>query len=73
MALRVASVPVGIGLGVWMALSTYLPYCPVVGLGTRALCAARPTFQPGLCVVCGAATAAVLFLASLAVRRPLSG
>jgi hypothetical protein len=67
---RLESVPVGIAVGVWMALLTNLPYCPVQGLGTRALCAARPMFAPGLCILCGVVAAALLIMVSLALPRP---
>jgi hypothetical protein len=69
-ALRVASVPVGVGVGLGMAQLTRPPYCPVRGFGTLALCAARPLFEPSLCVVCGGAAAAGLLLVSIAIRRP---
>jgi hypothetical protein len=68
----VASVPVGVAVGLWMASLTRTPSCPVKGLGTAALCVPRPVFTPGLCVVCGAAAAAVLLLISLTARRPVS-
>ena len=67
--LLLASLPVGVGVGLWMALRTYLPYCPVRGLGTLALCPARPRFDPRLCVLCGGAAAAFVLLVSIAVRR----
>jgi hypothetical protein len=70
--LLLASVPVGVGVGLWMALLTYLPYCPVRGLGTLALCAARPGFNPRLCVLCGGAAAAFVLLVSIAVCRRAS-
>ena len=69
-ALGVASVPVGVGVGLWTALLTYLPSCPVRGLGTVALCAARPSFEPRLCVLCGGAAAALVLLVSIAVKPP---
>ena len=71
-ALGLASVPAGVAVGLWMASLTRLPVCVVKGLGTAALCAPRPVFSTGLCVVCGAATAAVLLLLSLTTRRPVS-
>ncbi len=70
--LLLAAVPVGVGVGLWMALVTYLPYCPVRGLGTADLCAARSSFAPSLCVLCGAAAAALVLLVSIAVRRSAS-
>jgi ABC-type microcin C transport system permease subunit YejB len=71
--LLLAAMPVGVGVGLWMALLTYLPYCPVKGLGTAYLCAARSTFAPSLCVLCGAAAAALALLVSIAVRRDSPG
>src|ERR1035437_10608645 len=70
--LLLASLPVGVGVGLWMAVLTYLPYCPFRGLGTAALCAARHSFDPRLCVLCGAAAAALVMLASIGVRRRAS-
>jgi hypothetical protein len=71
-AFRAASVPVGAGVGVWMALLTNLPHCPVRGLGTFALCVERPSFDPRLCVLCGGAAAGLLLLISVAVRGRVS-
>lgn len=71
-ALAAASVPVGIGVGLWMALLTHLPFCPGKGLGTLALCAAQPQFSPALCVLCGAAAALLVLLASVAVSLHVS-
>jgi hypothetical protein len=71
-ALLLVAVPLGVGVGLWMALLTYLPDCPGRGLGTADLCAARPSFAPRLCVLCGAAAAAVVLLVSIAVRRRAS-
>jgi hypothetical protein len=71
-ALAAASVPVGIGVGLWMALLTHLPFCPGKGLGTLALCAAQPRFSPALCVLCGAAAALLVLLASVAVSLHVS-
>jgi ABC-type microcin C transport system permease subunit YejB len=70
--LLLAAVPVGVGVGLWMALLTYLPYCPGRGLGTASLCAARSSFDPRLCVLCGAAAAALALLVSIAGRRRAS-
>jgi hypothetical protein len=67
--LFVAALPVGVGTGLLMALRTYLPYCPVRGLGTLALCAARPSFQPSFCAVCGAGAAVVMLLLAFASAR----
>jgi len=70
--LLLAAAPVGVGVGLWMALLTYLSYCPVKGLGTADLCAARPSFDPRLCVLSGAAAAALTLLLSIAVSRRAS-
>ena len=72
----IASVPVGVGVGVWMALLTYPPpygFCRFKGLGTLGLCLWRAKFDPGLCAVCGAGAAAVLVVVSLPLRRRASG
>ena len=70
---RLASVPVGIAVGLWMALLTDHPYaCPVIGLGTRELCLGRPAFATGTCIVCGATAAALALLISLVIRPPTS-
>lgn len=66
--LLLAAVPVGIGVGLWLALLTYLPHCPVRGLGTADLCATRSSFDPRLCVLCGAAAAVLALLISIVVR-----
>jgi hypothetical protein len=74
-ALRVASVPIGVGVGVWTALLTSSPSlsaCSVVGLGTRALCAAMPRFDPRFCVLCGAVATAFVVLVSLDGRSRAS-
>src|ERR1700733_444124 len=68
-ALAVVSIPVGVTVGLWIALLTCLPPCVGKGLGTIALCAARPSFQPWVGVVCGGAAATVLLLASVTVSR----
>ena len=68
-ALCVASVPIGVGVGLWTALLTSLPYCPGRGLGTLDLCAARPIFDQRFSVVCGTAAAVVVLLASIVVRH----
>jgi hypothetical protein len=67
--LRVAAVPIGVGVGFWTALLTTLPYCPGRGLGTVALCAARPIFAQRSSVLCGTAAAVVVLLASIVVRH----
>jgi hypothetical protein len=67
--LFVAALPVGVGVGLLLALHTYLPYCPVRGLGTLALCAARSSFQPSFCAACGAVAAIVVLLLAVASAR----
>ncbi len=71
-ALAAASVPVGIGVGLWMALITYVRFCPIRGLGTLSLCLAQPRFSMALCVLCGAGAAVLLLLASIAVGPRVS-
>jgi hypothetical protein len=71
-ALPIFAAATEVGLGLWMALLTRLPYCPARGLGTRYLCAAQPMFSARLCTLCGAAAGAFVLLASLAARRSLS-
>jgi hypothetical protein len=68
-ALFVAALPVGVGVGLVMALRTYLPYCPVRGLGTLALCAPQPSFQPSFCAVCGASAAIAMILLAVVSAR----
>src|SRR5579863_8818516 len=72
MAFMIASIPVGIGVGPWMALLAYPPpngFCRYKGRGTRGLCLWRARFEPGLCVVGGAGVAALLVVVSLALHR----
>jgi hypothetical protein len=69
-SLGVAAIPVGVGVGLWMAQLTTAPFCPVKGLGTAYLCAPSPALAPSTCVVAGAAAAAVLVLLSIAILRP---
>ena len=69
-ALRVASVPVGVGVGFWTAALTTNPnVCPLKALCLDMLLAPKPTFATWQCVVLGAGAAAVLFLLSYAVER----
>jgi hypothetical protein len=70
--LRVASAPAGVAVGLWMAQVAQPPGCPVRGLGTAALCMPVPAFQPSLCVLVGAAVAAVFLMLSIVIRRPTS-
>ncbi|MFI5286365.1 MAG: hypothetical protein ACHQ4F_08595 [Candidatus Dormibacteria bacterium] len=68
-ALGVAAVPIGVGVGLWTALLTFLPNCPVRGLGTLDLCAARPTFDQRFSVLFGTGAAVVVLLVSIIVRH----
>jgi hypothetical protein len=72
LVLRVASVPVGVGVGLWTAqLTTYRSPC------SHAICVDRlsllPTFAPWQCILFGAGAAASLLLLSFAVARLPSG
>jgi hypothetical protein len=65
--LRVASVPVGIGIGFWTALlrTTFrLSSCPLMNH-----CPGHPSFATLQCALFGAAAAVVVLLLSLAVKR----
>jgi hypothetical protein len=69
-ALRVASVPVGVGVGFWTAWLTTNPnVCPPRALCLDMLLALRPTFATWQCILFGAGAAAVLFLLSYAAAR----
>lgn len=70
--LGVAAIPVGVGLGLWMAQLTTTQSCTVIGLGMRNFCEPRAALAPSWCVLAGAASAAVLLLLAIAVRRPAS-
>ena len=68
-----ASVPVGVAVGLWMALLTTHRYaCPGPGLGLRNLCLPEPAFARGTCVLCGATAAAMVLLISLLIRPATS-
>jgi hypothetical protein len=67
--LRVASVPLGVGVGLWTAkLTSVQNECTPAGI-----CLARlsigPTFATWQCILFGAGAAAFLLLLSLAVDR----
>jgi hypothetical protein len=72
-ALRVASVPVGIGVGLWTALLTTTPIQDTCPHGAACLLTIyyrpRPVFATWECVLFGAGAAAVLLLLSFAVAR----
>ncbi len=72
LVLRVASVPVGVGVGLWTAqLTTYQNPC------SHAICVDRlsllPTFAAWQCLLFGVGAAAFLLLLSYAVARLPSG
>jgi hypothetical protein len=70
-ALRVLSVPVGVGIGLWTAQLTSIPtQCP---FGAKScippFLTLEPSFATWQCILFGAGAAAVLLLLSLAVAR----
>jgi hypothetical protein len=71
-ALRVLSVPVGVGVGLWTAQLRSFPLCPPYGRCPGYVGVVPPvTFAPWQCVLFGAAAAVVVLLISLAeTRRP---
>ena len=69
LVVRVASVPVGIAVGLWTAqLTTFPSQCSAVGICLARL-VAQPTFATWQCILFGAGAAAVLLLLSVAVAR----
>ena len=74
LVLRLASVPVGVGVGLWTAQLAPTDYsCPPNGLCLLMKVYLRPTFATWQCILFGAGAAAVLLLLSVAVARPPSG
>jgi hypothetical protein len=71
LVLRVASVPVGVGVGLGTAQLTTVPpsQCSPAGICLLIKFFARPTFATWQCILFGAGAAAVLLLLSLAVAR----
>ena len=71
LVLRVASVPVGVGVGLWTAQLTAVSpsLCSPAGVCLTILHFAKPTFATWQCILFGAGAAAVLLLLSLAVAR----
>lgn len=73
LVLRVASVPVGVGVGLWTTQLTPSDYqCPPNGLCLLIKLFLRPTFATWQCILFGAGAAAVLLLLSVAVALPRS-
>jgi hypothetical protein len=70
LAIRVASVPVGIGVGLWAAQLTPSEYtCPPKTICLEMNLYLRPFFATWQCTLLGAGAAAVLLLLSFAVAR----
>jgi hypothetical protein len=70
LVLRVASVPVGVGVGLGTAALTPSEYaCPPKAACLLIMLYLRPTFATWECIVFGAGAAAVVLLLSLAVAR----
>ena len=71
-ALRVLSVPVGVGVGLWTAQVRSLPYCPPYGRCPTYIGGVLPlTFAPWQCALFGAGAAvAMLLLFFFLVSRP---
>jgi hypothetical protein len=69
LVLRVASVPVGVGVGLWTAqLTTYQNPCSPGPICLDRL-SALPTFATWQCILFGAGATAFLLLLSFAVAR----
>jgi hypothetical protein len=72
-ALRFASVPVGVGVGIWTAQLESLQRCPPYArCPTPADLVLQPTFTAWQCALFGAGAAVVLLVLSFAVARPPS-
>ena len=70
LVLRLASAPVGVGVGVWTAQLAPSRYqCPPNAFCVAILYFARPTFATWQCVLFGAGAAAVVLFLSFAVER----
>jgi|HubBroStandDraft_6_1064221.scaffolds.fasta_scaffold70892_2 hypothetical protein len=70
-ALRVLSVPVGVGVGLWSAQVRSLPYCPLYGRCLAYIDGVLPlTFAPWQCALFGAGAAVAMLLLVFLVARP---
>jgi hypothetical protein len=70
--LRLGSVPVGVGIGVWTALLMSLTRCGCPSGASFCNCGlitSEPTFATWQCALFGAGAALVLLLLALAVSR----
>ena len=65
--LRMATLPVGVGLGLWAAQLINPPGCPL--LSGAHTCAWQHTFPIWLCALIGAGGAAAVLLISIAISR----
>jgi len=68
-ALRVLSVPIGVGVGLWTAQLRSVPYCGPFGRCPAWMGRAPLTFTPSQCALFGAGAAVVVLLLSLAVTQ----
>jgi len=68
-AVRILSVPVGVGVGLWTAQLRSFPYCPPYGRCPAYLGVPPLTFAPWQCALFGGGAAVVVMLLSLAVTR----
>ncbi len=69
-ALRVLSVPAGVGVGLWTAQLRSFPYCPLYARCPAYIGGIPPlTFAPWQCAVFGLGAAVVVLLLSVAVAR----
>lgn len=72
MILRLVSVPVGVGIGVWTALLMSVPSCVCTGGASICFCGpltVEPTFARWLCALFGAGAALALVLLAVTVER----
>jgi hypothetical protein len=64
-AFKLAAIPVGVGLGLWLALLT-VPGCPAFVCQLNPV---EPRFAPWICALIGGAAAAAMVLVSMAIRQ----